>query len=719
MITVGKETREKINKSADIVSGFSDLTQEFAVEMNGNAGNADFTTELLKERAKAIRDGDFKIVVCGKFKNGKSTFVNALLEKPTMAAKATACTAVIAIVTKGSNENMVKVVNSDGSARSMTLDAFTEEFQLTEDEQQKIDAAAENGEDIIFDRFADVDHVEMQSMHPMFESGCSLVDTPGLEEALSRDKTTNEYLPKADAIIFMLNAISLFSKAEREYIDNFFAGKHKNNVFFVVNRVNQIQPGELENNVIPSVKKGLRSCFTDEQGRFDEDLFNRRVFYINAYGAFCAVTGQPEQAFVGGKWMSFPVDINTTGLPEYEENLMTFIDSDERNNAVFSSALDMIANCLKGTVSEMNAKINAMEMSENERKEAAKVAGDSLRKAQETIDEIEDAFTKFGKLAANAMFVDLMSYFDKNIKGEFPAHVQNEITAQHYKATWQIADGLLNALAILPINALRNKAEEISKKHMQPLSDDLDVYIQSKMHLWQTQSGACIKSYADDLNDEIRTLCDEFDAHITASYAAFERKDSGTTRTTKGNIQNALAILIGKDMSAVVDINNNGGSISWGQLAGKYVAQVVIDNVLYLIAPQAVLLKFGIDALIVAIRAKKSAQAKALAMGMAGIDGYKNELQANELQFKKSVIANIDEAKNKVSQVAKQNLESENLKVQQLANTHQQTKEEEEAMRGRLEAITGRMRGLIEELYALIYGKKPTEAEFNNLGTNQ
>ena len=720
MITVSKETREKITKAADIVEGFSKLTEDFSCEIsdNQNSDTPDFTSELLKERAKAIRDGEFKIVVCGKFKNGKSTFVNALLEKQTMAAKATACTAVIAIVSKGTDENSVKVVLNDGTSKKMSLAAYTDEYQLTEEEQQKIDAAADNGEDIVFDRFADIDHVEMQSMHPMFESGCSLIDTPGLEEALSRDKTTKEYLPKADAVIFMLNAVSLFSKAEKEFINKNFAGKNKNNVFFVVNRVNQLQPGQLEKNIIPSVKTGLRSCFTDESGRFDEDLFNRRVFYVNAYGALCAVTGQEEEAFVGGRWVSFPVDINATGMPEFEENQMAFIDSDERNNAVFASALDMIANCMKNTVAEKTAKLNAMAMNDAQRAEAAKKANEALEKAEETIREIEDAFEKFGKMASNALFLDLMNYFDKSIKGEFPAHVQNTITAQHYKASWQIADGLMNAMAILPINAIRSKAENLSQKHLQPISDDLDTYIKNKMLTWKTQSSACIKPYADDLNAEISSLCDEFDAHVSASFAAFEIKGSPTNRSTKGNIQTAIAIFIGKDMDAVVDINNHGGSVSWGYLAGKFLGQTMIDSILVAFAPEAVLLKFGIDALIVAIKAKKNAQAKALMMGEAAIDNYKEELKKNELSFKKSIVDNIEETKGLISATALQNLESEKNTVAKLAKTQKKSKEDEDALIGRLDSITQSMREKIDELYKLIYGRVPTDAEFTKLGAN-
>ena len=720
MIKVSEETRRKINGAADIVSDFSKLSGDFSETVSeGKKKSDDFFSELLKSKEQSIRDGEFKIVVCGKFKNGKSTFVNALLEKETMAAKATACTAVIAIVSKGTSEGQVTVVYNDGREKILTLEGFTNEFQLTDDEQHKIDAAAENGEEIVFDRFADVDHVEMQSMHPMFESGCSLIDTPGLEEALSRDKTTTKFLPNADAVVFMLNAISLFSKAEREFIDEHFAGKHKNNVFFVINRVNQLNEGQLESNIIPAVKHGLRSCFTDENGSFDEELFGRRVFYVNAYGALCAVTGVMEKVFAGGKWGEFPIDINTTGMPEYEASQMAFINSDEKNNAVFASALDMIANNFKGSVGQMKAKLNSMAMNDKDRKEAAKKANEALEEAEKTVQKIEDAFERFGSLASNAMFLDLISYFDREVKGEYAAHVRNTITAEHYKTSWQIMDGMLNALAILPVDAIREKARKAAEEHMQPISEDLDTYIKNKMQLWKTKSGACIKPYADDLNAELNDLCEQFDAHIEASIASFEGGNTTTTRTAKGNLQTAIAILIGKDMSAVVDINNAGGSISWGQLLSKFVSQGLIDYILLMMAPHAIFLKFGIDALIVAVKAKQAAQQRALAMGEAAIEGYMGELKKRELSFKKSIIEDIDKTAESVSEVARKRLESEKEYVEQLAGEHARSEADENAIRERLQAIIDKMKLKIEDLYEMINGRRPSQAEFDNLGVNE
>ncbi len=45
--------------------------------------------------------------------------------------------------------------------------------------------------------------------------------------------------------------------------------------------------------VIPCVRNVLRDVFTDQCGVFDEELFNKRVFFTNAYGALCVRTGEP------------------------------------------------------------------------------------------------------------------------------------------------------------------------------------------------------------------------------------------------------------------------------------------------------------------------------------------------------------------------------------------------------------------------------------------
>lgn len=178
------------------------------------------------ELAEDLDNGLFKILVMGKFKNGKSTFINALLGRFMLAARATATTAVIAVVEYGEHDDIVQVYRTDSAKPELiSQEQFAREFALNEEDEQRIEDRGN------CDRFADISHVIMQSHADLFKDGVHLIDSPGLEEANARSRTTNKFAPRANAIIFMLTAQALFSAAERKYIAENFAGKNLRNVF--------------------------------------------------------------------------------------------------------------------------------------------------------------------------------------------------------------------------------------------------------------------------------------------------------------------------------------------------------------------------------------------------------------------------------------------------------------------------------------------------------
>ena len=297
----------------------------------------DMRTEasLLRKIAQDISRGLFKILFMGKFNTGKSTIINALVGKAIMATKAVACTAVIAVVKYG-NSDSVRVVYTPESKlapRNITLEELSQNFVLTDEDERCVEA----GEQL--NRFAKVSHVELFSDNEFFADGTCLIDSPGLEDRLSCTNATNNFLPEANAVVFMLDAAALFSAKEREYISDNFNGKHMTNLFFLVNRVNQLVPGQLESSVIPGVKNGLKDVFVDENGRFDEKLYNRRVFFVDAYGAECARTGEPYKIKVGNREMTVPVELEDTGMVAFEDELRAFLNSDERIAALINSAL--------------------------------------------------------------------------------------------------------------------------------------------------------------------------------------------------------------------------------------------------------------------------------------------------------------------------------------------------------------------------------------------
>lgn len=298
----------------------------------------DMRTEssLLKKISQDIDRGLFKILFMGKFKTGKSTIINAFVGKAVMATKAVACTAVIAAVKYGNDTDSVRVVYTPESRRPperFGIDQFAKDFAIKPQEEQRL---IKNGGEL--ERFANVAYAEMFSTNKLFADGICLIDSPGLEEDISRTAVTKKFLPEANAIVFMLDATALFSAKEREYIADNFTGKRMTNLFFVVNKINQVIASQVDL-VESKVKENLQDVFADDDGNFDEELYNRRVFFVDAYGAQCARTGEPYKIKVGKREMEVPVALEDTGMPAFENELRAFLNSDERIDALINSTL--------------------------------------------------------------------------------------------------------------------------------------------------------------------------------------------------------------------------------------------------------------------------------------------------------------------------------------------------------------------------------------------
>lgn len=259
------------------------------------------------------------VLVIGKFTVGKTTFLNALTgEDMSLGGPSVHVTTL----TYGNDDKNVRVFKQKSNTPVIVpRDKFSREFQIS---SKALDYLYEN-EDYP-GTVDEISYIEMQTANPLFPGGVRIIDTPSLNFEKLFTILTEEYVPKANAIIFMLNATALFSKKEKEYIEKNFGGKHLQNVFFVVNRINQIfEP--LEENVKPTVRSGLSSVFTDASGKFDEILFQKRVFYVDAYGALCARTGEPYKVLAGRKEIEFPIEIEETGFLEFESALWQYLRS--------------------------------------------------------------------------------------------------------------------------------------------------------------------------------------------------------------------------------------------------------------------------------------------------------------------------------------------------------------------------------------------------------
>lgn len=247
---------------------------------------------LCTELYKKLRDDTFKVVVMGRFKVGKSTFINALLGSgDVLPAKATPCTAVINEV-KYSKErfaiiyfkhpipsplpklapNIKKYIGSfkGKQVSPIKVDAkYLNQFVVIDDEVENPENGKEGVAQTPFSK------AEIFWDLPICEQGIEIIDTPGLDENISRTEVTKNYLLQADAIIFVMDCNSPCGQTEMHCIDHDIIGGGHEYIIFVGNKINQIKEKEKD-----EVKQRMNRMLRNKTR-----LGEQGIFYVNAEDA--------------------------------------------------------------------------------------------------------------------------------------------------------------------------------------------------------------------------------------------------------------------------------------------------------------------------------------------------------------------------------------------------------------------------------------------------
>lgn len=662
-----------------------------------------------------IEQGVFKTLVMGKFKNGKSTFINALVGRVMMAARATACTAVIATVEFGDYTDEVTVVYTDRPSEPMSLKQFTEEFALSEADQRLVE---EGGR---LDRFANVSHVEMQSTDQLFTDGLRLIDSPGLEEDISRTRTTNEFVPKANAIIFTMSATSLFSAKEKEYIAENFAGKELRNVFFVINRIDNLTEGQLESSVKPTVKEGLADVFTDVEGHFNEQLYESRVFFTNAYGALCARTGEPYKVILGKKQVSVPIEMEDTGMLEFENALRDFLNSEERLHATFRSTLTGMANTYQSAQKQVAADKAVRSQSKEEREKNAKLAQEKLEEAREKVEDIRHKVKNSGSLISKKLYTDLLSYVQTDIPREFRAYLEN---SKDLRSDFGISSfvklAFVNLLAALPIQSLKEKMTSEQMEILKPITNRINQYIKDHMEQWEKRAPILVESDVRDLTHELDQQTADFDLDLEEAVNCFAY---GTAKAPKqgagfkAGLQSVVA-LSNWDVSLAMESTAQGG-IGWGTFLQRVGIQLGLDLVVTAVfgAPYIVI-ALAIEVGSVLFRSKTVAKDQANVIGAEAFKALVNEIQKQEFDFETSITDIFVEKGEMIAGTALGMVADAENNMEKLLEENAGDQKAADEENSRADKNLAAMRNRIDSVFAALYGRKPTETEFVNLAKN-
>lgn len=215
---------------------------------------------------KSDMDGDFfTVVVLGEFKRGKSTFINAMLGRSLLPVDVLPETATINALIYN-DEPVVQVVMNDGTERNGELSReFLEQFS----------ARRENSDT------QNVKYIKIGYPANILRNRTVIVDTPGVSDINEqRCEVTYRFIPKANAVIFLLDANSPLKKTEKDFIDEKLLPLGIDNILFVVNKYDQVDEEEEGEDFLEELQYRLATAF--EIGTDKAALSQIRLYPLSA-----------------------------------------------------------------------------------------------------------------------------------------------------------------------------------------------------------------------------------------------------------------------------------------------------------------------------------------------------------------------------------------------------------------------------------------------------
>ena len=283
-------------------------------------------SDSLNELASDIKNDFFTIVVLGEFKRGKSTFVNALLGEKILPTDVLPETATINAIMY-SDKPTLSVVMRDGSEEQGEVsEQFLKKFSA-----QNHQAVAEK-----------VKYIKIGYPAELLQQNVVIVDTPGVSDINEqRCEVTYRFIPKANAILFLLDANSPLKKTEKDFIDQHLLPLGIDHILFLANKYDDVDEeedgdliGDLEQRLCDAFKMNTEeaelaefslfplSSLTAMEGIENNDEELKNVSGINA------VIDKMKDVIFSGKVEERKIQSYTARLMSVLERLVKFLENE-------------------------------------------------------------------------------------------------------------------------------------------------------------------------------------------------------------------------------------------------------------------------------------------------------------------------------------------------------------------------------------------------------
>lgn len=328
---------------------------------------------LREDRIPRLADDRFHLVVLGEFNHGKTTLVNALLGEGLLPTGVTPTTALIHTIEYGPEPHAIAHA-ADGTGSTLSMGAL---------------ADYEVGGRAVEDR---VERIELQHPSPFLAEGLVLVDTPGVNDINeARAEITYGYIPRSDAVLFLLDAGQILKESERAFVSGKLLSASRDKVLFVVNKMDLLTPDEQE------------EALTYARTHLEKLIDSPKVFGISA------------SRYLEG-------DEEGSGIPVFLEALTRFL-REERGRVLLDNAIDAGIRTIRTLRTGVEIQRQALSMEQSELRRRLAALAEDLEDSQTRMHERRK---RIGEdiSAAKALVRSEIESFGRRFAQALPAEIE-------------------------------------------------------------------------------------------------------------------------------------------------------------------------------------------------------------------------------------------------------------------------------------------------------
>ena len=353
----------------EIITRFQQLA-----DVAESVGMMTLARDIRTTRIPKLEAERFHLVVLGEFNHGKSTFVNAMLGQDVLPTGITPTTASIN-----------HVVWAEAPAAHVVLTGG--ERVHIEPSQLKDWVTVAGG------RANEVAYVELGFPSDLLRNNVVLVDTPGVNDLNEqRAEVTYGYVPRADAVVFLLDAGQALKDSEREFLRSRVLEAARDRLIFVLGKVDMLSAEE-RTAVLDYVRKGLAQ-----------------------------ITPEPVVFALSAKDWAKMKD-PASGMPELMQYLERFLAHD-RAQVILDNAAADAARTASYLENNLGVRMRAYDMDIGELEQRIAAVREQLDASKRKLDDLHVRIDADGESIKNQIGLDLEA-FAKSFVQALPAQIDS------------------------------------------------------------------------------------------------------------------------------------------------------------------------------------------------------------------------------------------------------------------------------------------------------